>query len=70
MTPLSFAVPPPAASALVEGLNAPAEFRSIVNAHFQFKPQGPITPITGVVNGTVEWLFAFPDRAVRHHQRR
>ena len=59
---LVLAVPPLAASALVEDLKVPTEFRSIVNGHFRIKPPEPIVPITGVINGTVEWLFAFPDR--------
>ena len=50
------------ASALVEDLKVPTEFRAIVNGHFRIKPPEPIVPITGVINGTVEWLFAFPDR--------
>jgi len=56
------AVPPVVASALLPGLQAPDEFRAIVNAHFRMMPAKELSPITGVVNGTVEWLFAFPDR--------
>jgi squalene-associated FAD-dependent desaturase len=56
------AVPPTAAAALVPGVTTPTEFRSIVNAHFRIVPPTTLPPITGVVNGTVEWLFAFPDR--------
>jgi squalene-associated FAD-dependent desaturase len=59
---LVLAVPPVVASALVEGLKVPTEFRAIVNGHFRIKPPEPIGPITGIINGTVEWLFAFPDR--------
>ena len=56
------AVPPYAATALIPGLEAPNEFRAIVNAHFRIDPPAEQPPILGVVNGTVEWLFAFPGR--------
>lgn len=57
------AVPPMVAAALVpNGLQVPTEFRAIVNAHFRITTERDIAPITGVVNGMVEWLFAFPDR--------
>ena len=44
------------------GLETPAEFRAIVNAHFRIRPPAGLAPIIGVVNGTIEWLFTFPDR--------
>ncbi len=56
------AVPPVVAADLVPGLQTPTEFRAIVNAHFRITPAKDVAPITGVVNGMVEWLFAFPDR--------
>jgi hydroxysqualene dehydroxylase len=56
------AVPPYAATALVPGLNAPTEFRAIINAHFRIEPPAGQPPILGIVNGTVEWIFAFPGR--------
>jgi squalene-associated FAD-dependent desaturase len=56
------AVPPVVASDLVPGLQAPTEFRAIVNAHFRIAPAPQTPPITGVINGTVEWIFAFADR--------
>jgi len=57
------AVPPMVAAALVPGgLPVPTEFRAIVNAHFRLSAPPDLAPITGVVNGLVEWLFAFPDR--------
>ncbi len=59
---LILAVPPVVASALVDGLKVPTEFRAIVNGHFRIRPPEPTVSITGVINGTVEWLFAFPDR--------
>ncbi|MPZ56995.1 MAG: NAD(P)-binding protein [Rhizobiales bacterium] len=56
------AVPPPVAAALVPELSAPTEFRAIVNAHFRLAPPADLPPLIGVVNGTVEWIFSFPDR--------
>ena len=56
------AVPPYAATALVEGLEGPTQFRAIVNAHFRIAPAPEQPPILGVLNGTVEWIFAFPGR--------
>jgi squalene-associated FAD-dependent desaturase len=56
------AVPPVVAADLAPGLTTPSEFRAIVNAHFRLAPPAGLAPIIGVVNGTVEWLFAFPDR--------
>jgi squalene-associated FAD-dependent desaturase len=56
------AVPPVVAEALVPGLSTPTEFRAIVNAHFRLEPPTGLTPITGIINGTAEWLFAFHDR--------
>jgi hydroxysqualene dehydroxylase len=56
------AVPPYAAAALIRGLEVPTEFRAIVNAHFRIEPPADQPPILGVLNGTVEWLFAFPGR--------
>lgn len=56
------AVSAPAAVGLLPGLSTPRSFRAIVNAHFKIPalPQQP--PILGLVNATVEWIFAFPDR--------
>lgn len=56
------AVPAPVASLLIPGLAAPQSFRAIVNAHFKIAPPSDLPLLTGVVNGLVEWLFAFPDR--------
>jgi squalene-associated FAD-dependent desaturase len=56
------AVPARVAKMLLPEIDAPSEFNAIVNAHFRIVPP-PGTPlILGVVNGLVEWLFAFPDR--------
>lgn len=56
------AVPAPAAAALLPGLSVPKSFRSIVNAHFKTPAPADLPPILGLVNGTVEWIFAFEDR--------
>jgi squalene-associated FAD-dependent desaturase len=56
------AVPPVVAAALLPGLDAPDEFRAIVNAHFRIAPPPDTPPIIGVIGGTVEWIFAFADR--------
>jgi squalene-associated FAD-dependent desaturase len=56
------AVPPVAAADLVPDLRTPSDFRAIVNAHFRLAPPKHLAPIIGVLNGTVEWLFTFPDR--------
>jgi hydroxysqualene dehydroxylase len=56
------AVPPWIAAGLVPDLTTPSEFRAIVNAHFAIAPPAGLPPMIGVVNGTVEWIFAFPDR--------
>ncbi len=56
------AVPPYAAASFIRGLDVPTEFRAIVNAHFRIEPPPGQPPILGVLNGTVEWIFAFPGR--------
>jgi squalene-associated FAD-dependent desaturase len=61
------AVPPGAAQGLLPGLDAPDEFRAIVNAHFVPPPQRlhalkAAPPMTGVLGGLAEWVFVFHDR--------
>lgn len=56
------AVPPWAAKPLLPGIDAPDEFRAIVSGHFGISPPQDTPPITGLIGGTVEWIFAFPDR--------
>ena len=56
------AVPAPVAPLLLPELPAPRTFRAIVNVHFKRNPPETLPTITGIVNGTAEWLFAFPDR--------
>lgn len=56
------AVPQWIAAALVPGLQAPSEYRAIVNAHYRIAPPAGFPAMIGVINGTVEWIFAFRDR--------
>lgn len=56
------AVPPVVAVSIVPELQAPSEFRAIVNAHFRVAPPAGTPPIVGVINGLTEWVFAYPDR--------
>ncbi len=56
------AVPAPVASLYLPDLSAPSQFRAIVNAHFKFDPPKTFPRVLAVINGTAEWLFAFPGR--------
>ena len=56
------AVPPLVAGAIVPDLQTPLEQRAVVNAHFRITPPAGQAPMIGVVNGTVEWVFSFPER--------
>ena len=56
------AVPPWAARELLPKIDAPDDFRAIVNAHFRIAPPPGTPAILGVIGGTVEWIFSFPDR--------
>ena len=56
------AVPPSVVALLAPGIATPNEFRAIVNAHFRFNPSKNQPKIMGIINGTLEWLFAFPGR--------
>lgn len=56
------AVPAAVAALLAPGLPTPNAFRAIVNAHFKIDPPKSQPKIMGIINGTVEWLFAFPGR--------
>jgi squalene-associated FAD-dependent desaturase len=47
---------------LVPGLTTPMIFNAIVNGHFKIAPPPGLAPIVGVMGGTAEWIFAFPDR--------
>ncbi len=56
------ATPPQVSGPLLPGLVVPGEFRSIVNAHYRMAPPPGLPPITGIIGGAAQWLFAFPDR--------
>ncbi|MDR3511560.1 MAG: hydroxysqualene dehydroxylase HpnE [Caulobacteraceae bacterium] len=60
--PVVLALPPWVAQELVPDLSAPDEFRAIVNGHFKLAPPPGLEPMVGLIGGTVEWIFAFPDR--------
>ncbi|WP_345815647.1 hydroxysqualene dehydroxylase HpnE [Paraburkholderia sp. PREW-6R] len=56
------AVPSGVAQTLVPGLRAPNRFAATVNVHFAVEPPFGLPPITGLLNGTGAWLFAFDGR--------
>jgi len=56
------AVPPWVAGELVPDLTVPNDFRAIVNAHFRMAPPAGSPAMLGVIGGTAEWIFTFPDR--------
>ena len=56
------AVPPWVAAEIMPDITVPTEHRSIVNAHFAAAPKPGQAPLLGLVGGTTEWLFAYPDR--------
>jgi squalene-associated FAD-dependent desaturase len=56
------AVPPHAAAMLLPGITVPDATRAIANAHFRTDPPDNFPPMMGAINGTVEWIFAFPGR--------
>ncbi len=60
--PVVLAVPPWIAAELVPGLVTPDRFHAIVNAHFRIAPPSGAERMIGVIGGTCEWIFAFPDR--------
>src|SRR5579883_322648 len=56
------ATPAHIAAGLVPDLVTPQQTSAIVNGHFNIAPPAGTPPILGVVNGMVEWIFAYPDR--------
>jgi squalene-associated FAD-dependent desaturase len=56
------AVPAYAAATLVPDLQTPQGYRAIANAHFRIDVPADVPPMIGVINGTVEWIFAFDGR--------
>jgi squalene-associated FAD-dependent desaturase len=59
---LILAVPPAPAGRLLPGLTTPDAYEAIVNAHFRVPAPADAPRLTGVLGGTVEWIFAFADR--------
>ncbi|HVW75723.1 MAG TPA: hydroxysqualene dehydroxylase HpnE [Rhizomicrobium sp.] len=59
---LVLAVPPWVAKDLIPTLTAPDDFRAIVNAHFRMPAPAGSPAMLGVIGGTAEWIFTFPDR--------
>ena len=56
------AVPPWTAQSLVPQIAVPDAFNGIVSGHFRIAPPAGTAPIIGVIGGTSEWIFTFPDR--------
>ncbi|MBY0354151.1 MAG: hydroxysqualene dehydroxylase HpnE [Rickettsiales bacterium] len=52
----------PVACSLLPALDAPDEWRGIVNAHFRITPPAHMPKILGVIHAQTEWIFCFPDR--------
>jgi squalene-associated FAD-dependent desaturase len=51
------AVPAPVAGRLVPGLDAPQDFRAIVNAHYRVATRADAPLFIGLIGGTAEWVF-------------
>ena len=56
------AVPASVAPLFLRDVPSPGKFRAIVNAHFKLDPPERVPRVLGIINGTAEWLFAFPGR--------
>ena len=56
------AVPSWAAKEFLPRIAAPDDFRAIVNAHFKMPAPADSPLMLGVIGGTAEWIFSFPDR--------
>ncbi|MFL9975812.1 hydroxysqualene dehydroxylase HpnE [Paraburkholderia graminis] len=56
------AVPPDVAQTLVPGLRTPTRFTATVSVYFAVEPPFGLPSVTGLVNGTAQWLFAFDGR--------
>lgn len=57
---LVLAVPPAVASRLLPEIEAPDEYRAILNAHFRAEGPAGSPPFVGVIGGTAEWVFKKP----------
>ena len=56
------AVPPDVAQTLVPGLRTPTRFTATISVYFAVEPPFGLPSVTGLVNGTAQWLFAFDGR--------
>lgn len=56
------AVPPWTIATLLPQVTVPDDFHAIVNAHFRAVPAANARLMVGLIGGTAEWVFAFPDR--------
>ena len=56
------ALPAWVAASLIPGLVVPDEHRAIVNGHFALPAPAGSPALLGLLGGTAEWVFAFPDR--------
>ena len=56
------AVPPFVATSLLPGISAPDAFHAIVNGHFAMAAPAAAPLMLGLLGGTAQWLFAFPNR--------
>jgi hypothetical protein len=50
------------AAAFVPGVAAPDQSSAIVNAHYRASPLDGSPAMMGIVGGTAEWIFVFPNR--------
>src|SRR5690242_13268041 len=55
------ATPPWATSELLPGTSVPDAFSGIVNAHFKLAGPPDAPGMLGIIGGTAEWVFSFPD---------
>jgi squalene-associated FAD-dependent desaturase len=60
--PVILALPPWVTRELIPDVTAPDDFRAIVNGHFKITPPAGAEAMIGLIGGTVEWIFSFPDR--------
>ncbi|MFM0247843.1 hydroxysqualene dehydroxylase HpnE [Paraburkholderia sediminicola] len=56
------AVPPEIAQTLVPGVRSPNRFAATLSVHFAVEPPFGMAPVTGLLNATADWLFAFEGR--------
>jgi hydroxysqualene dehydroxylase len=56
------ATPPWVTGELLPDVQVPDDFRAIVNAHFKIAPPAGAPGMLGLLGGTAEWVFSFPER--------